>query len=106
MRAPALRSQYDSWGPRPSHSIVSKPAGITIRIPNRSIRGIEFRSGNGSNPPLYEVGEKVPVLYLPGRPGAAVIDTFIELWLGPVIYTGLGLLLLGFHGFAWLRSKR
>ena len=52
---------------------------------------ITFTSSFSSNPPSYDVGEKVEVLYAPDNPNEARIRGFGSLWLGPVILGGLGL---------------
>ncbi len=65
----------------------------------------EFLPGNGSNPPMYEVGEHVPVIYNPAAPSYAVINTFIEIWLGPLIYAGVGLLLFFSSWLSWKKSS-
>ncbi|HEY1790946.1 MAG TPA: DUF3592 domain-containing protein [Verrucomicrobiae bacterium] len=38
-----------------------------------------------------EVGEKVTVLYDPGRPIHSNIDSFSTLWLGPMVVIGVSL---------------
>jgi len=54
-----------------------------------------FRSSTGSNPPSYETGEQVEVLYRPGSPEDARIDGFASLWLLPLIFGGIGLVATG-----------
>jgi hypothetical protein len=76
-----------------------------VRFQTRHGQTVEFDAANGSNPPLYEVGERLPVLYLPDNPRYAVINTFIELWLGPLIYAAVGLLLLVTAWLDWLKSR-
>ncbi len=49
---------------------------------------VEFESPVGQNPPAYQVGQRVPVLYDPGRPEAATIRSFVSLWLWCLV-TGL-----------------
>lgn len=56
---------------------------------------IRFTSAAGSSPPRYLVGDQVQVRYPPGRPRAATIDGFVELWLGALITTGLGVIFTG-----------
>jgi hypothetical protein len=51
---------------------------------------IVFTSSFSSRPPAYDVGETVPVLYLPRQPQEARINGFGSLWLGCVILAGLG----------------
>ncbi|WP_406447334.1 DUF3592 domain-containing protein [Streptomyces sp. NBC_00876] len=50
-----------------------------------------FRSSTGSNPPSYEEGEQVEVLYRAGSPEDARIKGFASLWLLPLIFGGVGL---------------
>ncbi len=76
-----------------------------VRFQTKEGKTIEFSPGNGSNPPMYEVNDHVPVVYDSNNPNYAAINSFIEIWLGPVIYAGLGLLLLISSGFQWAKSK-
>ena len=76
-----------------------------IRFQTKEGKNIEFSPGNGSNPPMYEVNDHVPVVYNRDYPNYAVINSFIEIWLAPVIYAGLGMLLLISSGFQWMKSK-
>lgn len=54
-----------------------------------------FRSSTGSNPPSYDQGEQVEVLYRTGSPEDARINGFASLWLLPLIFGGIGLVLAG-----------
>ncbi|MGW5100753.1 DUF3592 domain-containing protein [Streptomyces sp. NPDC004100] len=54
-----------------------------------------FKSSTGSNPPAYEEGERVEVLYRADSPEDARIDGFLSLWLLPVIFGGIGALFAG-----------
>jgi hypothetical protein len=76
-----------------------------VRFQTKDGKSIEFIPGNGSNPPMYEVNDQVPVVYNSSYPNHAVINSFIEIWLGPVIYFCLGLLLVVYPVFNWLKSK-
>ncbi|MFF3492086.1 DUF3592 domain-containing protein [Streptomyces sp. NPDC002795] len=51
-----------------------------------------FRSSTGSNPPSYEEGERVEVLYRADAPEDARINGFLSLWLLPLIFGGIGLI--------------
>ncbi|MFG3015885.1 DUF3592 domain-containing protein [Streptomyces cinerochromogenes] len=55
----------------------------------------KFRNSTGSNPPSYEVGERVEVLYHADSPEDARINGFASLWLLPLIFGGIGLLTAG-----------
>jgi hypothetical protein len=54
-----------------------------------------FRSSTGSNPPSYEEGDRVEVLYRADSPDDAEINGFASLWLLPLVFGGLGLLFAG-----------
>lgn len=54
-----------------------------------------FRSSTGSNPPSYDEGDRVEVLYRADSPGDARINGFASLWLLPLIFGGIGLLFAG-----------
>lgn len=53
---------------------------------------IRFESMAHSNPPEYEIGASVRVLYDRDRPSEARIRSFVSLWLLPMILGGLGLI--------------
>jgi len=44
-----------------------------------------FEGGNASDPPAYDVGEQVQVLYDPADPETAQINKWTERWLFPII---------------------
>jgi hypothetical protein len=44
-----------------------------------------FEGDNASDPPAYEVGEVVNVIYDPSNPSTAQINTWSERWLFPII---------------------
>ncbi|MFD7620832.1 DUF3592 domain-containing protein [Streptomyces sp. NPDC059802] len=54
-----------------------------------------FRSSTASNPPSYEQGERVEVLYRSDSPEDARINGFASLWLLPLIFGGIGLVIAG-----------
>lgn len=54
-----------------------------------------FRGSAGSNPPSYEKGERVEVLYRADSPEDARINGFASLWLLPLIFGGIGLVIGG-----------
>jgi len=51
-----------------------------------------FTSNVSNNPPAYHVGEKVPVLYDKNNHQNAKINTFFQLWLGPIIMSFFGII--------------
>jgi hypothetical protein len=64
----------------------------------------------GSNPPAYEVGHRVAILYDPAQPLRVVVDRFGERWLLPLLFGSFGLIaaLAGLAPLAWrgLRARR
>lgn len=100
----------------------TRAAGAVIRIEARSFRDskrrtsvsyspvVRFRAadgreveftGLGSNPPGYREGDPVTVLYDPARPSGARIESFRELWLGPLSFAAFGLLFTGAGLLLW-----
>lgn len=63
----------------------------------------KFTSSVSSSSPAYQIEEKVPVLYLPSKEQNAEINTFFSLWLGHLIFGGLGLLFF-FVGSSFLSA--
>lgn len=55
---------------------------------------VRFRGATGSRTPEYEIGAVVEVLYDPVQPHEALILTFSEYWLWPLVSTVLGLVFL------------
>ena len=80
-----------------------------IRFIDRRGQAVEFTSSAGSSPPIYAVGEKVAVLYLPEKPRNAEVDDFFVIWGGLIILGILGIVffLIGAGLFvATLRRQR
>jgi len=48
-------------------------------------RAYSFEGGTASDPPAYQVGERVPVIYDPSNPQTAQIDKWSERWLFPML---------------------
>ena len=65
-----------------------------------------FESGNASDPPAYDVGEEVSVLYDPANPETAQIDSFFERWLFPIIIIPAMILAALIVNFFMIRSWR
>jgi cytochrome c oxidase assembly protein Cox11 len=63
------------------------------RIKFVTLRGeeVEFTWHRKSKHLAYNVGERVTVLYNLDKPSEAVIDSFYELWLMPVVLIAIGL---------------
>jgi hypothetical protein len=64
-----------------------------------------FESSTGSNPPSYHLGEAVTVLWTPGHPEEARIQSFGDLWFGPLALGLMGLL-CGVLGVVFLWRDR
>lgn len=62
----------------------------TVRFSAADGIEVTFRSSTGTNPPAHRVGDKVPVLYEPADPQHAEIDSFVDVWLAPLIVGFLG----------------
>lgn len=62
---------------------------VRYKLPGTD-RQLIFEHDSGSNPPSYQVGENVRVLYDPQDPNQAIIDAGIFNWMGPGIATLLG----------------
>jgi hypothetical protein len=65
-----------------------------------------FRGSTGSNPPAYDTGERVDVLYRADSPADARIDGFVSLWLLPLVFTGVGLLTSGVTAAVGITTRR
>ena len=67
-----------------------------------------FEGGNASDPPAYDVGEVVNVIYDPSDPNTAQIDKWSERWLFPIIIipamTLTAVILNFFMIRAWIRG--
>jgi len=69
-------------------------------------RAVEIRSGVGSSSPTHAVGEKVVVLYPPGKPQEGRIDSFVENYLGLILSGVFGPALLVVGGMLFFRGLR
>ncbi|WP_448338375.1 DUF3592 domain-containing protein [Chloroflexus aurantiacus] len=66
---------------------------------------IQFESEAGGNPSAYQIGDRVEVMYNPGQPQIAFINSW-ELWLPSSLFLGTGGLLLIVSGIAILGALR
>ena len=72
-------------------------------------KSFELQSSVSSSPPRYAVGDKVTVLYHADEPHKGTIRSFMDQWLFPTIFTGIGSLfvLIGLAAcLAWLLAMR
>ncbi len=49
-----------------------------------------IRGKIASTPPGYTVGESVPVYYQANQPEKGFVGSFLELWLFPIVFGGIG----------------
>jgi hypothetical protein len=63
---------------------------ISVAFRDSSGRPVTVRSPVTSSVTGFRVGDAVDVDYPAGRPGKAVIATFADRWLGPLIVGGIG----------------
>ena len=55
----------------------------------------------------YDIGEAVPVRYLPGDPPKSRIDDFKSNWANPLVFLLAGLLMLGYlQGYSWMKKRK
>jgi hypothetical protein len=54
-----------------------------------------FTAGVESNPPAYQVGEQVPMVYPPDEPEHALIDSFWQVWFYAAVFALIGVALTG-----------
>ena len=71
-----------------------------------NVNGQSYTSegGNASNPPEYQVGEQVSVLYDPADPETAQINKWSERWLFPIIIIPVMLLAALLVNFFMVRA--
>jgi|HubBroStandDraft_6_1064221.scaffolds.fasta_scaffold113456_1 hypothetical protein len=88
-----------------------------IRFRTDDGQDITTITNTGSYPPAHHINEAVTILYDPQQPYHAVIRSFAELWMLPLVFSGLGLLFLSIGAgpivwkglrirkIAWLREN-
>ncbi len=74
----------------------------------RDMEGVTRKvcSSVSSYPPIGAVGDKITVLYSPGKPNGARVDTFFSIWGIPVILGGCGTFYLVLFLGVWIVTKR
>jgi hypothetical protein len=95
--------------------LTAKDAGILyyprIEYKHPVAGRIVFTARAGANPPTYEAGQTIDVLYDPRNPEEHRIESFWEIWGRSLIVggTGLGFALVGlvyFVGFGAIKDRR
>ena len=64
-----------------------------------------IRSGVTSDPPEFDEGEVVRVLYIRSNPTGAKIGSFLQLWFAAIIFSGLGMF-FSVLGYLLFRNER
>lgn len=81
-----------------------------VRFTDKQGKEFEFTSSTSSNPPAYNTGEIVEVLYAPKTPEDATIKGFFSIWLGTLILGGIGSIFaiigLGFFVYDIQKKKK
>ncbi|NCC21314.1 MAG: DUF3592 domain-containing protein [Alphaproteobacteria bacterium] len=79
-----------------------------VRFNTREGESVRFRSGSGSNPPMYSTGEAVTVLYDPNAPRrSAMIDAGWMNWIlpGAVGFAGIVVLFMTLRTWTGIRRR-
>ena len=94
----------------PTYSSSSSDNSITykplVEFTDKNGNPYEFASSTSSNPPSYNVGEAVEVLYNPQSPHDAKIKGFFSLWGGATILGILGLVFFLVGAAFFVSNKR
>ncbi|MDG4862986.1 DUF3592 domain-containing protein [Streptomyces sp. T-3] len=105
-RVVALEWRNDDSGTSRKQHGNDEPAAYPV-VEFTSADGIPrtFKSSFGSNPPSYEEGEQVEVLYDADSPEDAQINGFASLWLLPLLFGGIGVLIAGIGAVVARRAR-
>lgn len=94
----------------PKRSKDSTTYSPVVSFTTKSGQTITYTSSTSSNPPSYDVGEKVEIFYDPANPNDAEINGFFSLWLGVLIlgFIGTVFFLIGSLGvlLRYLKNKK
>lgn len=90
--------------------VVDKQKDTVNYAPTFTFKAIDGRdysvtSDVASNPPSFEVGEEVRIVYIKSNPGSAKIDSFWQLWLVETVLGFLGIFFAG-AGYLLLRYEK
>jgi hypothetical protein len=100
-RVVALHGEYNAGDNGASYTYYPD---VVFSLPDGS--KARFRGNIGSNPPAYEEGERVRVLYPPPSPQEAMIDHGFFNWLPAAACLALGALLTWLGVAGWLDARR
>jgi len=76
-----------------------------VRYVAQDGREVEFTSSVSSYPAGYDIGEKVPLLYLASEPEKAKLNTYFSLWGGATVLGILGLVFFSIGAAIMLFAK-
>ncbi|MBD2450598.1 DUF3592 domain-containing protein [Nostoc sp. FACHB-152] len=65
---------------------------------------IVFEANSGSNPPAHHRGQQIDILYNPQAPESAMINSWLDLWFLPGMFTGMGSLFVVIGGIPLVKS--
>jgi len=68
---------------------------MVISFKTQAGRTVKFMPRISMRLAPYQIGDRVPVLYLPGQPGHAQVDRFIYLWFSVLMLLFFGFFSLG-----------
>lgn len=85
-----------------SNSVMYTPV---VQFTDGNGNEIEFLSSSSSNPPSYNVGEEIEVLYNQENPNEAKIKSYFSIWGGVTILGILGFIFFGVGGSIFLYYK-
>jgi hypothetical protein len=89
------------------HMKMSDGKGGLFPVVAYTVDGKVFEvQGISTKPPAYSVGDPAMVRYRTDNPADAVLNSFIQRWLLPVIFTGLGAIFVAVFGRGRLRSRQ
>jgi Protein of unknown function (DUF3592) len=77
-----------------------------VRFMTAAGESVEFTGSVGSRPAAFDIGEAVAVLYDPAKPRDARIDSFFQLWFGPLVLGFLGVVFTAVGGGAIIAFAR
>jgi hypothetical protein len=69
---------------------------VEFTVPNGERKVV--KSTTGTNPPFVQKGQQIKILHNPQEPNSMMIDSWVDLWLLPIIFTGLGTIFLVIGG--------
>ncbi|GAA6621758.1 DUF3592 domain-containing protein [Scytonema sp. NUACC26] len=76
-----------------------------VKFITRTGETVVFESKVGSSVPEYKKGEQIEILYYSQKPDAAMINTWIQLWFFPIIFSVTGSLAMFFGAVLLVRDN-